>query len=40
MLDFIEQHLPALSPAERRVAHWVIRHPRQAADGGRVDPVR
>lgn len=31
MLSRIEQALPALSPAERRVADWVLAHPRQAS---------
>jgi RpiR family carbohydrate utilization transcriptional regulator len=31
MLNQIEQRLPDLSPAERRVADWVLGHPRQAA---------
>jgi RpiR family carbohydrate utilization transcriptional regulator len=32
MLTRIEQQAGTLSPAERRVAHWVLAHPRQAAD--------
>ena len=31
MLQTIEDWLPRLSPAERRVAHWVLAHPRAAA---------
>lgn len=31
MLDRIEQQMPTLSPAEQRVARWVLGHPRQAA---------
>ena len=32
MLNRIEQHAGSLSRAERRVADWVVAHPRQAAD--------
>ena len=32
MLNRIEQHADSLSRAERRVADWVVAHPRQAAD--------
>jgi RpiR family carbohydrate utilization transcriptional regulator len=32
MLTRIEQQAGTLSPAEKRVAHWVLAHPRQAAD--------
>ena len=32
MLNRIEQRAPSLSRAERRVANWVLAHPRQAAD--------
>lgn len=32
MLSLIEQHAGSLSRAERRVADWVVAHPRQAAD--------
>jgi RpiR family carbohydrate utilization transcriptional regulator len=32
MLTRIEQQAGTLSPAERRVAQWVLAHPRQAAD--------
>lgn len=31
MLQIIEESLPRLSPAEKRVAHWVLAHPRAAA---------
>lgn len=31
MLNAIEQRLPTLTPAERRVGYWVLSHPRQAA---------
>ena len=31
MLQVIEQRIKDLSPAERRVAEWVLDHPRQAA---------
>ena len=33
MLARIEHQISALSRAERRVAEWVLAHPRQAADG-------
>lgn len=32
MLQVIEQRIKDLSPAERRVAEWVLGHPRQAAN--------
>lgn len=32
MLSRIERQLPTLTNAERRVASWVLAHPRQAAD--------
>lgn len=32
MLSRIERQIPALTNAEQRVAHWVLAHPRQAAD--------
>ena len=32
MLSHIEQRVGDLSPAEQRVARWVLGHPRQAAD--------
>jgi RpiR family carbohydrate utilization transcriptional regulator len=32
MLHRIEQHAGSLSRAERRVADWIVAHPRQAAD--------
>ncbi len=32
MLDLIEKRLSDLSRAEQRVARWVLRHPRQAAN--------
>ena len=31
MLQVIEQRIKDLSPAEQRVAEWVLSHPRQAA---------
>lgn len=33
MLNTIEQRVPDLSPAEQRVARWILGHPRQAAGG-------
>ena len=32
MLEKIEHQISALSRAEKRVAEWVLAHPRQAAD--------
>ncbi len=40
MLVQIEQKLPSLSRAERRVASWVLAHPRQAADGTLAEVAR
>lgn len=31
MLTEIEERLPTLSPAERRVGYWILSHPRQAS---------
>ena len=33
MLSTINRVLPDLSPAERRVARWVLMHPKEAAEG-------
>lgn len=33
MLSTINRVLPGLSPAERRVARWVLMHPKEAAEG-------
>jgi RpiR family carbohydrate utilization transcriptional regulator len=32
MLNRIEQQIPDLSPAEQRVARWLLEHPKQAAN--------
>ena len=40
MLARIERHSASLSRAERRVANWVLAHPRQAADATLAEVAR
>ena len=40
MLNRIQQHAAHLSRAERRVADWVLAHPRQAADATLAEVAR
>ncbi len=40
MLTEIDRHLPSLTRAERAVARWVLKHPRQATAGTIADVAR